>query len=1125
MIKGFYKKPDKPEPPTLTGGIDSILQTVKDLNATKKDVVDTLNTKIREVDTHLETAEVTLEEKVKEIDSTIENANFTLNETLKQVSDYIKEIKQIDFTGEPGKDANEVDRAQIIKDVLAQIPPVAEIIPLDEAKLLSKFLKKIPNKKGDLKIIQEKVEIDPMSVIEKIMELPDGVFKLKSSQIEGLEQTIKAFHNQLGRGYLHGGGDTVSAGTNISITTNSAGQKVISSTLPVLAGVTALNGMTGAITLAAGSNITISPSGNVLTISASSGGATQFIQLTDVPNSYAGQAGKAVRVNAGATALEFFTATGSGTVTNVASADGSILVTNPTTTVDLAVVSAPILTTARTIGGVSFNGSANITVATATGGFTVTGGALTLTDQNMVLSATTGTKFGTATTQKLAFYNSTPIVQPTGDVITALQNLGLVASATVAATTITSRTLWGQTYDGSGNVSGSLISVGDITGGASSMIIQAGTGASRTLTLKTTTSGSAAQTNLTLNADQSSTFSGLVALGANSLTMTGSLAATGARVTKGWFTDIESTNMPTVGGTAILTSLSAPQFTTIELGNVSDTTLARVGAGVVSIEGVTIATSSNTLIFTGKTYDTAGSGNVFKINGTGISDITGTGKVVLDTSPTLTTAVLGSSTATTQSPNDNSTKLATTAYVDNAILGQRYKEAVKYATTAALATVVYANGSSGVGATLTAVGLGAISIDGATPSAGDRVLVKNQVSTFQNGIYLVTVVGNAGVAFVLTRAIDFNQAEDIQTGDSVFITAGTAYTSTTWAYTGGDNPVMGTDAITFVQAAGQGSFTAGNGISITGVSIAIDTSVTVDKNTVQTLTNKSISASQITAGTFASGSYSFGTGNAVTLGTIELGAASDTTISRVSAGVIAVEGVNVLLNGGALGTPSSGTLTNATGLPIAGLTASTSTAIGVGSIELGAASDTTIARVSAGVVSIEGINIVTVSSTDTLTNKTLTSPIIQTLPVLATGTLIKFTVPTVDDTATGDMTNEFNSGYSSSAIGDLVYLDSSATWQKADADASATTYQGFLGIALEVKASGNALKVLLRGFAYCSTAFPTFTIGGRIFMSATAGAVTQTAPTTTDSATRVLGHAVHADKMWFNGSLNYFTHT
>lgn len=141
---------------------------------------------------------------------------------------------------------------------------------------------------------------------------------------------------------------------------------------------------------------------------------------------------------------------------------------------------------------------------------------------------------------------------------------------------------------------------------------------------------------------------------------------------------------------------------------------------------------------------------------------------------------------------------------------------------------------------------------------------------------------------------------------------------------------------------------------------------------------------------------------------VNIGAATDTTITRVSAGVIAVEGVTILTTatgqpldsdltswagvtrasgfdtfaatpssanlrsllsdevgtgaayfvGGALGTPASATLTNATGLPLTGLTGDTTTALGIGSINLGHASDTTIARVSAGVVSIEGVNIV-----------------------------------------------------------------------------------------------------------------------------------------------------------------------
>ena len=95
----------------------------------------------------------------------------------------------------------------------------------------------------------------------------------------------------------------------------------------------------------------------------------------------------------------------------------------------------------------------------------------------------------------------------------------------------------------------------------------------------------------------------------------------------------------------------------------------------------------------------------------------------------------------------------------------------------------------------------------------------------------------------------------------------------------------------------------------------------------------------------------------------------------------------------ALGTPSSGTLTSCTGLPISGLAASTSTALGVGSIELGHATDTTLARSGAGVVTIEGVNIVTTSSTDTLTNKTLTSPTLTgpALGIPASGTLTNCT--------------------------------------------------------------------------------------------------------------------------------------
>lgn len=76
-----------------------------------------------------------------------------------------------------------------------------------------------------------------------------------------------------------------------------------------------------------------------------------------------------------------------------------------------------------------------------------------------------------------------------------------------------------------------------------------------------------------------------------------------------------------------------------------------------------------------------------------------------------------------------------------------------------------------------------------------------------------------------------------------------------------------------------------------------------------------------------------------------------------------------VVNGGALGTPSSGTLTNCTGLPVNGIVDDTTSALGVGSIELGHASDTTLSRVSAGVLAVEGVTIPSISSTNILTNK------------------------------------------------------------------------------------------------------------------------------------------------------------
>jgi hypothetical protein len=143
------------------------------------------------------------------------------------------------------------------------------------------------------------------------------------------------------------------------------------------------------------------------------------------------------------------------------------------------------------------------------------------------------------------------------------------------------------------------------------------------------------------------------------------------------------------------------------------------------------------------------------------------------------------------------------------------------------------------------------------------------------------------------------------------------------------------------------------------------------------------------------------TSNAIGVGSIELGHASDTTLSRSAAGKLAVEGVDVLLNGGELGTPSSATLTNATGLPVSGITASTSTALGVGSIELGHASDTTLTRSAAGIVHVEGIPIDPLLSDDIATGEsTLPRRLCSTSGVATTNGFLRLTYFTARKTET-----------------------------------------------------------------------------------------------------------------------------
>jgi hypothetical protein len=229
------------------------------------------------------------------------------------------------------------------------------------------------------------------------------------------------------------------------------------------------------------------------------------------------------------------------------------------------------------------------------------------------------------------------------------------------------------------------------------------------------------------------------------------------------------------------------------------------------------------------------------------------------------------------------------------------------------------------------------------------------------------------------------------------------------------------------------------------------------------------------------------------VGSIELGHATDTTIARVSAGVVSIEGIRIVtvsatetltnktltsptLTTPVLGTPSSGTLTSCTGLPISGLVASTSDALGIGTIELGHASDTTIARSGAGAVTIEGVRIVTETASQTLTNKTLTSPIVTT--GLTTGSA---SFDLLDTTAT---TVNFAGAATTANIG---YDSTGTSTTNISTGVAASTFTKTVNIGTG-SAAGSATNVTIGS----SSGTSTVTINGNLTVAGTTTTVNTT---------------------------------
>ena len=227
---------------------------------------------------------------------------------------------------------------------------------------------------------------------------------------------------------------------------------------------------------------------------------------------------------------------------------------------------------------------------------------------------------------------------------------------------------------------------------------------------------------------------------------------------------------------------------------------------------------------------------------------------------------------------------ATKAYVDSVANGLDVKASVKLASTANVAGT-YNNGAG----TITAGSNGAISIDGVTPSASDRVLLKNQTDATENGLYLITTVGDGSTAYVLTRTPDADAAAEITGGAFVFVEQGTANADNGYVFTHNGTPTLGTTDITVEQFSGAGQISAGAALTKTGnqLDVAVDDStIEISSDALQIKTTYPGQTSITTLGTIATGTW-----NATAIGATKGG----TGLTSYSTGdIIRASGANTL---------------------------------------------------------------------------------------------------------------------------------------------------------------------------------------------------------------------------------------
>ena len=273
---------------------------------------------------------------------------------------------------------------------------------------------------------------------------------------------------------------------------------------------------------------------------------------------------------------------------------------------------------------------------------------------------------------------------------------------------------------------------------------------------------------------------------------------------------------------------------TVTDNTVTVTATALTNANLDGSAGITNANLANPTTILGSSTLTLGATqtDIAGLTSLVVDDITINGQTITTTASNKDIDLTPHGTGTVIVPSGyedragfTSNSLANKEYVDQVAQGLDTKPSCKLGTTANL-TATYSNGTAGVGATLTASANGALVLDTQAGNVNDRILVKDQTTRTENGIYTVTATGDISNPFVLTRSIPEDQPAELSGGAFVFVEEGSLNANNGYTFTHTGAPTFGTTNLDVSQFSGAGQINAGDALTKDGnrLDVAVDDS-------------------------------------------------------------------------------------------------------------------------------------------------------------------------------------------------------------------------------------------------------------------------------------------------------------